>query len=119
MGRKGRGIARAELQALLSPARSGLYLSRNDITRLGQALELPVRFAERAFMLESLIGSAAERGDLGQVFGQLGRVARGQKRTYRAWQRRAPVLAPLWNSWLDKLGETASLLRELAEEHSR
>jgi TorA maturation chaperone TorD len=117
IGRKGSGAARAELQTLLSPARSGLYLSRSDITRLGHTLELPVRFAERAFMLESLIGSAAERGDLARLFEQLKRAANGQKRTYRAWQRRAPVLAPLWKPWLDKLGETASLLRQIAEEH--
>lgn len=103
-----------ELGALLVPARSGLFLSRADLTALGRRLELPIRFAERAFMLEHLVRSAAERDGLAALFGELGAAALAQREALATWSADHPVLAPLWTAWFTRLDATERALAEHA-----
>ncbi|CAN5443999.1 molecular chaperone TorD family protein [soil metagenome] len=110
------GEARAALQSLITPARSGLFLSREDITRLGRRLELPVRFAERAFMLEALAQAAADQERLEALFGELRREAREQREAIERWGRAHPALAPVWEDWLGKLEATDERLLAFAKD---
>jgi hypothetical protein len=54
---------------LLTPAASGLFLSRNDIARLGRTHELPRGFGSRVIMLDNLLRSAVEHGRLADLLG--------------------------------------------------
>ena len=110
------GDALEELRALLTPARSGMFLSREDITRLGRRVELPVRFAERRLMLQNLVVSAADRGDLALLFAELRREALSQAKNLLIWRRTVPLLAPIWEGWLTRLLATRKRLEALSDD---
>ena len=57
---------------LVTPASSGLFLSREDVRRIASRQRLPIGFGSRAQALENLLRSAAEYGQLGQVVDDLG-----------------------------------------------
>lgn len=113
--KKKAGEARSKLQTLITAARSGLFLSRDDITRLGRSLDLPVRFAERPFMLENLVTSASDAGDLSKLFETWRILAKKEKEAIQAMQVKHKNLAPIWNEWLTKLEETQSYLQDLSK----
>ncbi len=115
VSKKGAGAARAELGALITPARSGMFLSRQDIVGLARSLELPVRFAERAFMLESLVEAAADYGRLSALFSAFRRAAEEQRRVAETLQTEHPSLAPIWSDWRNKLEATVKELEALRE----
>jgi TorA maturation chaperone TorD len=98
----GQAEAEEQLQAWLSPAQSGIFISRQDIIRLGRLLDLPVRFAERRFMLKSLIQSAAEREGLADLFRQLRQELSAQRQDIQRWQETWPELAGLWHNQLER-----------------
>jgi TorA maturation chaperone TorD len=56
---------------LLTPAFSGIYLGRDDIGGLARDHSIPRGFGERRQMLTSLLRSAANYGDMGQVLSSL------------------------------------------------
>lgn len=116
VSKKGAGEARQKLQSLVTPARSGLFLSRADIQRLGRELDLPTRFAERAFMLEALLSSAADSDKLGDLFGRLHAEAAAQGEVYRVLQSEHPALAPIWSAWRVKLESSQEDLESLKLE---
>ncbi len=109
--------ARRELQRLLTPARSGLFLSRSDLADLGARLELPVRFAERRYMLENLVAAAAERDDLAALFDALGDGAVEGAALFDPWSERLTVAVGFWNEWRERLTGTSAELVLLRDEH--
>lgn len=56
---------------LLAPAASGLFLSRDDIARLGRMYELPRGFGSRVIMLDNLLRSAVEHQRMPDLLGSL------------------------------------------------
>jgi hypothetical protein len=56
---------------LLTPVASGLFLSRDDLARLGRMHELPRGFGSRVIMLDNLLRSAVEHGRLPGLLGSL------------------------------------------------
>jgi TorA maturation chaperone TorD len=98
------------LSRLLVPARSGLFLCREDLRRLGRGLELALRFAERKRMLEQLIAAAVQAEVLHKLLAALRREGERQREGYLALQRAHPPLAPLWGAWLLKLEGTLTWL---------
>jgi TorA maturation chaperone TorD len=57
---------------IMTPAWSGMVLSRGDIARLGRSERLPRGFGDRTQMLTNLLRSAAEYDGLGAVLTRLG-----------------------------------------------
>jgi hypothetical protein len=93
------------LQTLLSPARSGMILTRSDLSRAARTLSLGLRAGERKYVLESLFAQDA-RGVLGWLAGEA-----------RNWSERhrlepAPV-ALCARAWEAKADASAQLLEEL------
>ncbi|MDQ3134256.1 MAG: molecular chaperone TorD family protein [Acidobacteriota bacterium] len=100
------GEAGEFLQSLLSPARSGLILTRADLMRASRELELGLRAGERKFILQALI-SQEPRAMLEWLAAEAA-----------AWERRHAqgqheTLASISQAWARRAGETAALLTEL------
>ncbi len=106
--------ARGKLQSLITPAHSGLFLSREDITQLGRKLGLPVRFAERPFMLENLVSSAADADLLVQLFSIWKALAEQEQQAFKALTSDYPTLSSFWDAWVEKVSKTGSYLEGLS-----
>jgi TorA maturation chaperone TorD len=94
------------LRFMLSPVRSGMIITRADLTRAGRELDLGLRMGERLFVLKSLMGQ-----DAGGVLRWLAREARGWAERHRANRH---WLAGIATFWEERAKITAALLEELA-----
>ena len=117
-GKKGSGEARQRLQDLITPARSGMFLSREDVRQLGRELGLPTRFAERSFMLETVVQGAADAEVLAALFAAFVQLAQQQKRVYKILETEYPLLNGFWKMWTDKLEFTAEYYSDLGRNES-
>jgi TorA maturation chaperone TorD len=97
----------AFLAGLLAPVRSGLILTRTDLTSAGRTLGLGVRVGERAFTLRALAGQ-----DAPAVLAWLAGAARTAAEGYAAHDWAGPI-GPFWT---DRARATAKLLDELAAD---
>jgi TorA maturation chaperone TorD len=103
---------------LLTPALSGIYLGRDDISRLARGHSIPRGFGERRQMLASLLRSAANYGDLGQVLSSLKGLVIAWVNAYQdmatsskplstatIWQQRASATAGMITHMRSRLAE--------------
>ena len=98
------------VERLSVPARSGLFLSRVDLARLGGSLGLPLRFGGRRFMLEGLAQAAVQQGVSDALTGALAGFAEERRRQLESWTHDLPDLEPLWRPWLERLDATLAAL---------
>ncbi len=100
-------------EQLLTPAASGVFLSRSDIAALARGRELPRGFGSRLLMLDNLLRSAVEYGELTPLLAALDdRLARrdhGLARLAVAYGLDLAV-AP----WRDALARSRALLRRVS-----
>ncbi len=94
---------------LLTPAFSGIYLSRDDIGRLAKDQSVPRGFGERRQMMMSLIRSVAAYGDTGQVFSSLQQLAENWEEDYREMGASSEPM-PAAAAWMKRAAETAGLI---------
>ncbi len=101
------------LEALLSPARSGLILVRDDLVRAGRELGLGVRAGERRYVLEALLAQ-----DSAATLGWLARECRARGLRYRGALDREDglLLGPVADFWIERALASAALLEELSLE---
>ena len=102
---------RQVIRRLLTPARAGLFLGRDDLTRLGAALGFPLPALDRRIMLEHLFVAAGPAGLLPALLDLLGAEAESWIATYRDWVAAYPRTAPIWGDWQAR---AESLRAELA-----
>jgi GNAT superfamily N-acetyltransferase len=96
------------LQTLLAPVRSGMILTRADMSRAARHLGLGTRIGERAFILRSLFSQSA--------CGVLEWLEQEANRWQQHHQAYVDSLGPVARVWEKKSAATASLLRELKRE---
>ncbi|MDT8307445.1 MAG: hypothetical protein RRC07_16050, partial [Anaerolineae bacterium] len=96
---------------LLAPVHSGLYLSRDDISALARAVELPRGFGGRQQMLMNLLRAAAQYETMAALAGELQRVAGEWQAAYRTLAETA--LAPYAAAWEERVALTGRLLAEI------
>lgn len=96
-----------ELAAFLScPARSGIFLSRDDLARIGRTGRVPRGFGERAVLLENMLRSAAHLDAWHTILSAL-------DDCLEAAQRDLPEEDETTAPWRARLEETRALLRRL------
>ena len=91
---------------LLTPARSGLILTRGDLLRSSRSRGLPLRIGERRFSLKAMLGAA-----LDETLAWLGEEARAWEERHRRW---AHLDGPWARRWEDRARMTRILLEEAA-----
>lgn len=94
---------------LLTPAHSGIYLSRDDVGRLAKDQSVPRGFGDRRQMMMSLIRSVAAYGDTGQVFSSLQQLAKNWEEGYREMGSSSEPM-PAAAAWMKRAAETAGLI---------
>jgi TorA maturation chaperone TorD len=99
------------LKAMLAPVRSGMILTRADLGRISQALELGLRAGERRYALEHLLGQDAP--------GVLHALADEADRQAAAHEGRVGTCGAAATFLAGRASVTAVLLRTLADEAVR
>ncbi|NNK62571.1 MAG: molecular chaperone TorD family protein [Gemmatimonadetes bacterium] len=94
------------LRALLAPVRSGMILTRIDLSRAARELELGARMGERLYILKALLGQ-----DPAATLGWLADEARAWTARHQAVSGFAPDVTAFW---IARASATARLLDELA-----
>ena len=94
------------LQSLLTPVRSGMILTRADLTRAARKLGLSLRMGERKFILKALFAQDANR-----MFDWLIVEAANWTRQHQGIQR--GMLEEITKWWQQRAEATAALLKEL------
>jgi hypothetical protein len=110
---------RLVIRRLLTPARAGLYLGRDDLTRLGAALGFPLPALNRRIMLEHLFVAAGPAGLLPRLLDLLAAEADAWIATYRDWEGAYPHTASIWADWrarAESLRAEMAALRVEAEQ---
>ena len=93
------------LQSLLAPARSGMILTRADLSRAARSLGLGLRAGERKFALRSLFNQNPQ-GVMKWLLGEASE--------WREHHRRSvPTLGAIAAAWLEKTEKASVLLEEL------
>jgi putative dimethyl sulfoxide reductase chaperone len=98
---------------LITPAHSGLYLSRDAIGDLARAHDLPRGFGGRQQMLSNLLYTAVQYDSLPLVLTGLGAVLAEWHSGYTKIEGQYDHLAPFLTPWQAQLAKTAVLLQNM------
>jgi hypothetical protein len=99
---------------LTVPARCGLYLSRDDLTRLGRADDLPRGFGGRMQMLVNLLRSAAEFDRMEALLDRLSAQVEAWRAAYQQLQESdVPATALVADAWTEQLDATEYVLHRM------
>jgi hypothetical protein len=93
----------------------GLFLSREEIARLGQRLKLPPVVGERSRMLESLFRMAGQYELVPALFEQLQLILSEAGGVYQVWASEFPAWTPYAQAWHQRLNATHSYLEDLKQ----
>ena len=96
------------VEALLAAVRSGVILTRADLSRAARELGLGIRHGERRYALQALLAQ-----DEPSVLGWLAGEARRQSAIYRSL---APAWRPIIDHWASRGGAAAAELSRLCTE---
>ena len=101
------------LKGFLRPREAGLFLTREDIARISQRLDLPGMMGERLRMLENLFRLAGQYELIPALFDQLGQVVAETRRAYQGLAAEYPAWATYAAAWGNRLATTQSRFEEL------
>jgi putative dimethyl sulfoxide reductase chaperone len=102
------------VEHLLTPAASGVFATRSDIVALGRARELPRGFGSRLLMLDNLLRSAVEYGELPSLLANLDEQL-AQRDHDLGRVAAATSLDPAIRPWRDAITHTRALLRDICD----
>ncbi len=96
----------------LAPARSGVWLARGDVTRLGRELEVPRGFGSRVQTLTNLLRNAGEYEQAAIVLQRLDELL-GERRDAYDRIGEAAALSVYAAPWIERLGATRAVVRDM------
>ncbi len=100
------------IRRLLTPAHAGMFLGRDDLSRLGAALGFALPALDRRIMLEHIFVAAGPAGLLPRLLDLLTAAVDDWLAAYRAWETAYPHTAAIWADWR---GRAEALRAELGE----
>ena len=98
---------------LVAPAQSGIFLSKEDLSRIGRTLELPMSFGDRGLMLKSLFRSAGEFDRIEMLLSALQSETKGWIDMYATDSRDNPAADLRLRSWRARAAETLTRLEKM------
>ncbi len=98
------------------PARSGVYLTRNELLVLARISEASLRFNERKRMMVDILRSAQDADQLVALLERLVEFCVASLAEYQALAAAFPQSAPQLQVWMDKTNATITMLKETQEE---
>jgi hypothetical protein len=101
---------------LAAPAKSGAYLTRNELLVLARLTEGSLRFNERKRMLVDLFKSAQDADGLVRLLDRLAEFWRAQLERYDELARAFPTSAPFFADWQVKAKATLGTLEQVRAE---
>lgn len=101
---------------LAAPARSGVYLTRNELVILARLSEASLRVGERRRMLADVLKSAGSTEDLAGTLDRLRAFCEGSLAAYEELAAGAPASAPVLAPWIERARGTIARLETLAAE---
>jgi putative dimethyl sulfoxide reductase chaperone len=113
-GEEEMGISRI-VRFLLTPARSGLYLSRAKLGQLARRAEMRLPFGSRFDVARLLFQTAGESEKVGTVLDLLGDELSEWETAYRSWADEQPHWKGVAGRWLGRTGEARRLLGRMRE----
>jgi hypothetical protein len=112
-----------ELAALAAsfvvPAKSGVYITKNEIIALARASEASLRVNERRRMLGDVLKSAQTLVELRAMIGRMADFCRLQLGEYEAMVSEHPRSAELLAPWMARARATVARLEEIDQELGR
>lgn len=100
---------------LLSPARSGIFLRKDDLTRIARETGLPVRFGDRTGMVRSLFIAAGESQSVQLLLPTLQMETQRWLERYMIAEKENPSMATSARAWLDRAQRTSVYLERMRD----
>ncbi len=101
------------VRALLTPARVGVFLCREDVRRVGRTLGLPTPLGDRFAMLRALFEAAAQFDLLPALLDALDALWRDADAGVAALTAEAPAWSPYGEQWRARLAAGRGLTSEI------
>jgi len=107
-----RGI-NAIVRRLITPATTGVLLTRADISGLGRRLQLPITVGERFQMLRGLFDAAGQFDHLHALLDSLGELFMEEDEAVAALMAACPAWSGYGQDWRQRIASGQSLIAEL------
>ena len=107
-----RGNLHELAEFLVTPARSGIFLTRSRIRSLAGEMGLRAGVQNRARMLENLFREAGSDGRVQELLARIDEVAEENLARYRAWSKACPPSRAAWRDWSKKTRELRRHLKQ-------
>ena len=98
-------------ELLTNPARSGIYLTRTRIRRIGLEMGLRTGVQSRSRMVENLFREAGTDGRVEELLERLDQEAQAWIRRFRQWSNDCPPSKSNWKKWSSQTRELRRSLR--------
>ncbi len=105
----------AVVRMLITPSRSGFFLSKLDIARMARGLDLPVPFGDRGLMLQGLFHAAGEYKRIKNLLDALGAETHAWIESYETDERAYPAAAGIAQGWRGRAERTLGRLHEMKQ----
>jgi TorA maturation chaperone TorD len=101
------------VRQLITPATTGVLLTRSDISSLARTLHLPLTIGERFQMLRSLFDAAGQFDHLPALLDSLGRLFVEEDKAIAALMAAYPAWSDYGQDWRQRIANGQSLIAEL------
>jgi hypothetical protein len=103
---------------LVIPARSGVYLTKNELVQLARAAEGSLRVNERKRMLVDVLKSPQSPSEFRSLLARLTAFCQAQLDEHQALAREYPLMEPHCAPWIQHARAMIEALADVAEDVS-
>ena len=101
---------------LLTPAKSGMLITRDRIAAFGRKFRLPHGFGDRLQIMHNLFRTAVDYELLDELLNMIQAESSGWQNYYSGLIEKEPILKPVADFWLSRISNNQSLLVEMRME---
>ncbi|MEA2099254.1 MAG: hypothetical protein U9P72_03905, partial [Campylobacterota bacterium] len=101
---------------LLSPAHSGVYLSRLDIKRVAEAIDESIPIKERIKMVRALFRHTTKKEYLSFAFAEIEKHINGRIMIYNELSEAFPASKGIFDSHINKAEKTKKMFKTIIED---